>query len=362
MNLKFLYINSKEKKGIFKMSMKTSNKHRKILLLAVSISISISILLTMFSLFYFRNKLLPTAISNTASYEEYEKHYVVITNNMELPFWETVYEEAKLEAKKYNAYVEYMGKNLSAAYDTGVLLRIAIDCGVDGIILEGNESTEVAELINEAVEKGIAVITVLKDSPKSQRQCFVGVNNYNLGQSYGEQVLEIWEEDTKRILVLMNSNNPDTNQGVIYSSIKETIGKDSDKSKLLDIQTVIVNNENAFSAEEAIRDIIMDTKNLPDIMICLNSIDTQCAYQAVVDHNKVGQIRILGYYNSQDVLSAIQKEIIHSTISINAKQMGALCVQALNEYKETGRVSDYLTVDTQLITLENVGNYLENEN
>ncbi|WP_069999745.1 substrate-binding domain-containing protein [Cellulosilyticum sp. I15G10I2] len=344
------------------MNMKTSNKHGKIIPLVICCSISAIILTTLCGIFYFRQKLLAAASSNAISYEKYDKHYALITSNKDSPFWESVYEEAKIEAKKHNAYVEYIGKSLSAAYDIQVLLRIAIDSAVDGIIIEASENLEVAELINEAVEKGIVVITVLKDSPKSERQSFIGINNYNLGQTYGQQVLNIWDEDTRRILVLMDSNKQDTNQNVIYSSIKETILQETDKSKQLDIRTVTVNNENTFSSEEVIRDIIMDTNNLPDIIICLNSIDTRCAYQAVVDHNKVGQINILGYYNSEDILKAVQKEIIHSTISIDAKQMGALCVQALDEYKTTGRVSNYLPVDTHLITLKNVNKYLKNEN
>jgi len=340
--------------------MKIFNKHKKLVLLVICYSIII--IITTFSIFYFRERLLSAGIANTIDYQQYDKHYAIITSNMDLPFWESVYEEAKIEAKKHNAYVEYIGKDLSTTYDTQVLLRIAIDCAVDGIIIESNESLEVTKLINEAVEKGIAVITVLKDSPKSTRQCFVGINNYNLGKTYGQQVLKIWDKHTKRILVLMDASKQNTNQNIIYSSIREAILQDAAKSKQLDIQTVAINNNNTFSSEEAIRDIIMDTDNLPDIIICLNSIDTRCAYQAVVDHNKVGKIDILGYYNSQDILSAVQKEIIHSTISIDAKQMGALCVQALDEYKATGHVSDYLPVDTQLITLKNVNNYLKKEN
>ena len=341
------------------MNLREYIKHRKFLPFVLCAIMVIILLITTFSIFYFRDKILALETSKTLEYEKYEKHYVLITSQTDLPFWESVYEEAKLEAKKYNAYVEYMGKALSETYSTEELLRIAIDCAVDGIIIEANESLEMTELIDEAEEKGIAVITALRDSPKSQRQSFVGVNNYNLGQIYGEQVLKICNEETKRILVLMDSRNSDSSQNMIYSSIKETIQKGAPKGRHLDIQSITVNNENAFSSEEAIRDIIMDTNNLPDIMICLSSIDTQCAYQAVVDHNKVGRINILGSYNSLDILSNVQKEIIHSTISINAKQMGVLCLQALNEYKNIGRVSNYLPVDTQLITLHNVNYYLE---
>ena len=316
-------------------------------------------MITLFSFFYFRQKFFSIDASKDTAYEVYDKHYMMITSDIKSPFWESVYEAAKLEAKEYNAYVEYMGKNLSTAYDVKELLKMAIHCDVDGIILEGDESEEMTALINKAVEKGLVVITVLKDNPNSKRQCFVGVNNYNLGKVYGEQVLSLYYGEPERILVLMDAGSSNTNQSTIYSGIKDTLYKGIEESENIDIHTVTIGNENRFSSEESIRDIIMDVKHLPSIMICLSDVDTKCAYQAVVDHNKVGQINILGYYDSQDILGAIKKEIIHSTIAIDAKEMGELCSHALEEYREAGHVSDYLPVSTELITLKNIDKYLE---
>lgn len=344
------------------MNLKEFTKHKRMLPFVICSGIIAVLLVITISIFYFKEKVLSLNISNTEKYAQFEKHYALITGDTDIPFWDSVYNAAEKEAKKYNTYVEYMGKDLSETYDVKTLLRIAIDSSVDGIIIEADESPKVTELINEAVKKDIAVVTVLKDNPKSQRQCFVGINNYNLGQVYGQQVLKIRNEKTKRILVLMDSGSSEANQNIIFAGIKETIRKALPQSSMPDIQNVTVNNENAFGSEEAIRDIIINTKNLPDIMICLSSIDTQCAYQAVVDHNKVGSINILGYYNSPEILSAVQKQIIHSTISIDAKQMGALSVQALNEYVKAGHVSDYFSVNTQLITLENVNSFIKKEN
>ena len=39
--------------------------------------------------------------------------------------------------------------------------------------------------------------------------------------------------------------------------------------------------------------------------------------------------------------------------------MGEYSIEALEEYRETGYVSDYFGVDTDLITIENVRDYLE---
>lgn len=336
-----------------------TSKNKGNLLLTIYFMIIVILCLTTFSIFYFKEKILSIGNSNISDYEQYNKHYVLITNNRDTAFWEVVYESAKEEAKKDSAYIEYMGKDLSTDYNVKEYLRIAIDCNVDGIIIEADESDEVAKLIDEAEEKGIRVVTVLKDSLKSNRQSFIGINNYTLGQLYGQQVLEIQDKNTKRILVLMNSNDSVTNQNIIYSSLKETIKNAPQKNKPLQIDNIMVNNENVFSSEEAIRDIIMDEAISPNIMICLSGVDTQCAYQAVVDHNKVGIINILGYYSTPDILTAVKKKIIHSTILIDASQMGSLAVQALNDSIKGNRVSEYLPVDIELITLANVDSYME---
>lgn len=336
-----------------------AEKHNsKIVTTLVCCSILLILLLAVFSMFYFHYKIVKAGLEDNSKYNYYNKHYVLITNNDSDPVWDSIYKGALEEAVKDDAYVEYMGKNLSSDYSELELLRIAIDSKVDGIIMEGNENADTVKLINEAVENGIVVTTVLHDSTQSTRQSFVGVNSYNLGKEYGEQVLELCNQNTKRVFVLMDTNATDTIQNIVYLGIKEAIEKER-RDDQISIQAIAVNNETAFSAEESIRDIIMDTNNLPDIMICLNSVNSKCAYQAVVDYNKVGQIQIIGNYDSETVLSAIQKKIIYSTLSIDAKQMGHLCAKALSEYIDTGHVSGYLSVDTKLINADNVQKYIE---
>ncbi len=351
----FLYKNNNGLEGIFCMIKKDKNT----ITIMIYLVMVIIVVITIVNIFFYREKLLFSDASNKTNYHEYEKHYAMLTSQTDLPFWQAFYQEAKSEGEKYNAYVEYMGQDLSNDYSVHDLFRIAMDCGVDGIIVEADDSSEMTELINEAVQRDIIVITILHDNQESERQCFVGINNYNLGQIYGEQLVNIVDQNTRKIIVLVDAINQTANQNIIYSGIKEMLGKNNINNNLIDMEPVIIDNESAFSAEEAIRDIVIDAKNLPDIMICLSSIDTQCAYQAVVDYNKVGEISILGYYSSPDILAAIQKEIIQSTVSIDAKQMADLAITAINEYETSGYVSDYLPVDAHLITLQNVDDYIE---
>lgn len=328
----------------------------RVIIIAMLFSIFLAIVITGLGMAYYKLKVDDIELLEEQNFENYEQHYALITGDDDYYFWDSVYQGALKKGKELNIYVEKFGSNLTQHYSTNELFKMAIIAKVDGIIVQANNDEETRILIDEAVEKGIPVVTVLEDAPQSRRQCFVGVNNYNLGKEYGSQTLEAADSKTKKVMVLLDSNSDSTIQNIILSGIKEKLNNTS-----IEIQTVAIDRQNTFSSEEAIRDIIMDSKNLPNTIICLNSADTICAYQAIVDFNKVGEIDIIGYYNSETVLSAIEKKIIYSTIVIDTEEMGAYCVQAVDEYVKTSRVSDYISVDTRLIREKNVDEYLYKE-
>ena len=159
-----------------------------------------------------------------------------------------------------------------------------------------------------------------------------------------------------KVYVLMDTKAEDSSQNILYSGIQETISN-------LDIglEMYAVNNESRFSVEESIRDLFMNTGEQPDIIICLDELNTSCVYQAVVDYNRVGEVGIIGYYDSEDILRAIERNVIYSTITVDTAQMGGYCVEALKELDESGNVSEYFAVDIHLVNAQNVDAYLERE-
>ena len=291
----------------------------------------------------------------------YDKYYVMITKDTKSSFWQSVYEEAKKAGEEVNAYVELMGSQLPTEYSRKELLRIAIESDVDGIFLEADESSEMTDLINEAVGKNIPVITVIGDNTASKRQSFVGISSYNLGRVYGSQVIELADEKQMKVLILMTANAKDSGQNLIYLGIQEMLDS-MKRSSQIQLENVAIDSTSSFAAEESIRDIFMESEILPDILICLDEINTTCAYQAVVDYNKVGVVNIIGYYDSETILNAIRRSVIYSTISIQTEQIGQFLIEAISEYQEVGQVSEYYTVDTSLITSKNIEEYYGGDN
>lgn len=316
--------------------------------------------------------------------ETYDKYYVMITEDSKSSIWQSIYQGACERALEENAYVDWLGDTLFEEYSVEELMQIAKASAVDGIIVTANESDELTELINEAAEEGIPVVTLYGDNTRSARCSFVGVGSYNMGREYGRQALEIIrnkmkeeaaagavettvEEDKTvlenkpypvKVALLINAYAQDLDQNILCSGIQETIEQEQGEDMEIELSLLSVDDTNAFSVEESIRDIFME-QDIPDIMICLNELTTTCVYQAVVDYNKVGEVSILGYYDSDTIINAIDRNVIYATVAIDTKQMGGFCIDALEEYHELGYTSQYFTADIRLISKDNVAEYLE---
>jgi ribose transport system substrate-binding protein len=298
---------------------------------------------------FLRMMTMNTKIKDVTKMNTYQYHYAMLTENPEDVLWEAIYEGAKSEGALDNAYVEVLGTNINENISLKDMMEIAIYEKVDGILIMPNQEDDVTELMNQAVEQGISVVTVLEDDADSNRNSFVGINSYSLGQEYGYELMKLSQGRALKVTVLLHVNEQNANHNFVYSGLKETV-----QNSNLELSEVIIDNKSAFRSEEAIRDLITSDESMPDVIVCLNATDTECAYQAVVDYNKVGEVNIIGYYSSDIINSAIEKNIITSTISFDGEEIGKTAIQALAELSQHHRVSDYFSLDVEILNKDNL--------
>jgi len=321
-------------------------------------------ILLIFFYISFNNKLKITEDDVT-----YHKHYAMITEESSADLWQSIYKSAESEGKRTDAYVDMLSENFTNDYTTKELMEIAIASKVDGIILSANESDEITELINKAFEAGIPVVTVYSDNTHSDRLSFVGIGNYNLGNEYANLIVSAVDEgkytgDEINVAILVDARAEDFGQNVLYAAIQDVIAKNNEANDgshpPINVELVAVDATNNFSVEASVRSMFLNSSiNLPDIVVCLNEISTTCVYQAAVDYNDVGLVTILGYYDSEAILKGISRDVIYATISIDTKEMGQYCVDALNEYYIFGNTSQYFSADISIINKGNVDRYME---
>ncbi|MCC8067233.1 MAG: substrate-binding domain-containing protein [Clostridiales bacterium] len=306
---------------------------------------------------YFRNSLDSLDLPDTSASEAYDRHYVLIPDEENSVLWQAIYESAVQEANENSAYLELLDQSSGISYTTADYLRILIASQVDGIILKPDGTDEVRELIDKAVEKDIPVVTVLEDDSDSQRISYVGLNSYQLADTYLELVLSLLDQDGGEIMILLDSESVNPIQTLAASQFTGSIEQQKDSGQEVNVSLYYLENSADFDSEEGIRELFVNYSPLPDILICMDEILTECAYQALIDYNEVGSTDIIGFYYSDQILEAIEKEIIPVTLVVDTSDVGTCCIDALTEYHTLGHTSSYYSVGLSLITEENVADY-----
>lgn len=288
----------------------------------------------------------------TAEQNEYSRHYAFITGNADDLFWNQVYQSAKEQAELEDAYVEWFGKKLSGNYSVSNLTRMAMQAGVDGIILQASEEPDVKDAINDAVAAGIPVVTVLSDCEESSRQAYVGVNSYDIGLLYGEKLVNLIRNQFRkniRIMVAAEGDVLTDSQERIILGMRQYLKDKLPVGYYVDINPQLISQGAAYATEEFFNDMFVSAERLPAVLICLDERGTKCSYRASVDHNRVGETVIIGYYYSKDILSALDKQTLDSVLYVDAEEMGNSAVDALVDFQNFGYMNSYKIVSVKMM-------------
>lgn len=307
-----------------------------------------------FLIFYMTGEAYYEGLTGKSSQQEengevYRYKYDMIVDSPESSFWQAVYNCAQEWAQKNNAILELRGSGKENDYNKLDYMNMSIASNSDGIILQYSGEQGLESKINEAVQKGIPVVTVMSDAVHSMRQSFVGVSDYQLGSAYGEKVAEYVTKDTKSILILLKRNIDDMNQSQIYTQISNAAQTKAGSAADIKITGKNLLSTGTFETEEAVTDIFQQKDKVPDILVCMDEETTECARQAVLDFNLAGKVTIIGYYSSEDILTAVEKGVISVTCDVDTDQLGRYSIEALTEYQKDGRTNSYYNVDINFL-------------
>lgn len=118
---------------------------------------------------------------------------VLITQELDTPFWNKVGQGAKQQAKLENVELEVWGSYGNNEDDFLKKMEIAIHSKVDGIIVQGLDTDEFKELTKiKAAFYGIPVITVANDVPveESLRKTYVGSDQFGAGKMVAYELIK----------------------------------------------------------------------------------------------------------------------------------------------------------------------------
>lgn len=310
---------------------------------------------------YFQKNLEQVDMAEGGKGATYDRHYILIADEKDSMLWRAIYDSAFSQATDSDAYLEMLQPGGDMDFSVSDCLEISIASQVDGIILRPDGSDEVRDRIDEAANAGIPVITVLEDDTSSRRLSFVGANSYQMGDAYMEQILSLMGGEDSSVLFLANSQFQNSGTGLIYSQMVKEVERRKAPDQEVDFSYYAVDGSAEFTSEEVIRDIFLSGDRLPDIIICLDEVGTESTYQALLDYNQVEQVDIIGFYYSDQILDGVAKGIIPATVALDTEEIGAYSINALEEYHSLGYTSNYYSVGLEIITDENVSEFMSED-
>ncbi len=277
-------------------------------------------------------------------------HFYFIGQNSADPFWREVMRGVEAAAKDNNVVVEIYAPRFNDPQEELKYIDIATISRVDGIITHVSNSEGFTEAINKAVRNNIPVITFENDDAKSERNAFIGTNSY----SVGKEAAKLLAEATGRWAKIATISSDDGSQGSIEHNAKmygfSTTLKDYPGMKIVKNYS---SKMGVLSAEEITQSIIESDEEI-NAIFTLSSADTLGTVRFIVDSNKVGQIAVVGYGSSDEILRYIDKEIIYGTIASDPYKMGYESVKNLIAIKSGESVPEFIDTDIQVITKRNL--------
>jgi len=280
-------------------------------------------------------------------------HFYLVAQNSVDPFWKEVQKGAEDAAKYYNVAVEFNAPKFNNIDEELEFLDIAVLSKVDGIITHVSYDGDFNTLIDEAYANNIPVVTIENDLKDSKRKSFVGANSFILGEEAGKLMKQSTGGKANIAVIMSNDvGNDTTSQNLKLNGFLSIINSVPG----MKVSKVYTSQLGALSAEEITQSIINSNNGINALYIT-DSVDTIGAAQVVVDFSKVGEISIVGYGDTPDILRYVDKGIIYGTVVSDPYKMGYESIKAMIEIKKNNNVSTFIDTGVNIITKSNVKEY-----
>lgn len=317
-----------------------------LMIIILSIAIAISIILSANI-----DRVILQTSTNSANLNKIPKyHFSVIIKNTEDPYLKDLEKGLKQAAGTNNVVLEMNYSSDSDENDTIKYINMAIDSKVDGIITHAFNTSNFQKAIDKAEENNIPVIILDNDVPNSKRTCYVGINTFQIGTKEGKLVYEGLKSKAKVAFIMENSQD---NSNVKLQGFNAVISSYPE----IKILATEISEPGILGANNVTQDIINNYPNVNTI-VCASGKDTIGAAKVIVDFNRVGDISIIGYDSTPEILSYIDKGIIYGTIIPDGLSIGSTSLNALVKAKENGRVNSIINTETTVVTKDNLKEYM----
>jgi ribose transport system substrate-binding protein len=313
------------------------------------------VLLVMYGNLTFNSKV---KTQEEAEVENPKYHLQLIIQNTNENFWTSFEKGAHTAQEEYGVYIEFVTLEQMDVDNLREAVEMGVNSGIDGIALQAADSEQTLLMIEDAKEQGVAILSYENNSNIISETPMVGTNSYSLGNYAGNMAVEASKGQAEVAVVINSAGNSgdEVYNSLIIEGIKNSFGAYGTMN-LRDSNIYTINTE-MFEAEK-VASAIINSKDRPDLIICMDEKCTPGIAQILVDNNMVGDIKLVGYGITAKTLDYIDHGVIYGTICPDAYEIGYDTVKQLIQSLEGEQISDKVSTGLYTIDKSNVRQYLE---
>jgi ribose transport system substrate-binding protein len=240
-------------------------------------------------------------------YHQPEEHYILVTANANLPYWQEAQAGLTDVGKLMGVKVEMTGPASFSPADELTAFQQAVAQKPAGILVSVSNPALFKAPIDSAIAQGIPVICVDADAPDSKRVLFIGTDNFRAGQESGKRMAELLKgQGNVAIIGLSGQLNVEERVRGVNDALKKYPG--------IKVVQTIDDKGDPRNANDAVS-AMQQGKEKVDGIICLEASGGAGAAEALHRVDATGKIKVVAFDADPETLDWIQRGAISATVA-----------------------------------------------
>ncbi|WP_421385031.1 sugar ABC transporter substrate-binding protein [Bacillus salacetis] len=267
---------------------------------------------------------------------------VLITQELDTPFWDQVSYGARFQAEREDVTLEVWGSYGNNQENFLKQIELAIYSKVDGIIVQGLDTDGFKELAKvKAASYGIPIITLANDVPASEslRKTYVGSDQRFAGELIARQLIS--DMGTSGEVILMVDSKQE------YYQKERLRGIQASLKRYPKITMISAEAEDSREQGSALTKDLLNRYPNVDAFIAVNSNFTDDIIGEIEKRSKVEPYYIYSFDDSSASIASLREGKLDGMIEQSPEEMGErsvhLMAQWLNNEKVPLNLEGYLT-------------------
>lgn len=272
------------------------------------------------------------------------------------PYWSEVQLGAEAAGAEMGVEVQFFVPQTDDPAKQLSTFETFIAQGFNAIAIAPSDPSAMAAGIAKADEMGIPVVTLDTDAPDSARVLYIGTDNAAAGKIAGEKAAELIGNGTGVVI-------PATGSLTARNSIERIEGFTEGMTAGCDVLEALNDQEDPAKSLSLVEGALSAYDDIQAIF-GVYAYNGPAAAQAVKTAGKVGDIKIVSFDTTEDIINWVREGVIDATIGQRPYMMGYESVKALKAIIQDGKdavLAEYpdAFIDTgvDVVTKDNLDQY-----